>query len=172
MIHRSWMVAAPVAAAVAGVALLSGTGTSAAPPDQHRATQTIELTAQRSVFSLSDTPVPGASFVGGGMLSDASGEVGRGFSHCGVVDVRAALPAPEAHVTAQCTSTFVLRDGELHLSSLRVYDPLGAGFKESKLAVTGGTGAYATARGEGVATRTATTPTVTYTWKLTVTTDG
>lgn len=113
---------------------------------------TVEVRAKRSVMSAPATPTVGLGFVAGGGLFDAGGNtrVGEGYSHCGVVAVSVAVP-PE--VTAQCTSTFRLQDGELHLATLRRYKTIAAGFEDASVAVVGGTGAFANARGEGKVTR-------------------
>ncbi|WP_434447048.1 allene oxide cyclase barrel-like domain-containing protein [Lentzea sp. E54] len=113
---------------------------------------TVEVTAKRGLMSAPANIAVGGGFVAGGELLDGQGraKVGDGFSHCGVVAVSLAIP-PE--VTAHCTSVFRLTDGELHLSGMRTYKSIATGFGDANLAITGGTGAYANARGEGKATR-------------------
>ncbi|MFC6087918.1 allene oxide cyclase barrel-like domain-containing protein [Saccharothrix lopnurensis] len=113
---------------------------------------TVEVVTRRNLMSAPVTPAVGSGFVSGGDLFDAGGDdrVGEGFSHCGVLAVTTGLPPS---VTAHCTSTFRLPDGELHLSGLRDYRSIAGGFEDTAVAVVGGTGAYANARGEGRATR-------------------
>ncbi|MBB5959677.1 hypothetical protein FHS29_006298 [Saccharothrix tamanrassetensis] len=113
---------------------------------------TVELTAKRTLMSAPANISVGGGFVSGGELMDGQGgaKVGEGFSHCGVLAVSVTVP-PE--VTAHCTSTFRLADGDLHLSSLRAYKSMAGGFGDTTMAVIGGTGKYAGARGEGKATR-------------------
>ncbi|TWP50710.1 hypothetical protein FKR81_19060 [Lentzea tibetensis] len=111
----------------------------------------LELFAKRSVLSLPAVPALGVGFVGGGELLDTSGaKVGDGFSHCGIVQITVDLPPA---VVAHCTSTYRFSDGELHLSSLRTYRPLALAFDDCPVAVIGGTGAYANARGDGKFTK-------------------
>lgn len=130
---------------------------------------TIEVVAKRSVMSAPAAPTVGLGFVGGGELFDASGNnrVGEGYSHCGVVKVTTTVP-PE--VTTHCTSTFSLADGQLHFSGMRTYKSIAAGFTDATLAVVGGTGAYANARGEGKAVRSDSSD-VAYKFTFTVVTD-
>jgi hypothetical protein len=117
-----------------------------------RRESTVEVTAKRTLMSAGATIAVGGGFVSGGQLFDGKGraQVGDGFSHCGVVSVSVAVP-PE--VTTHCTSTFRLKDGELDLSGIRTYKTIAAGFGDTTMAVIGGTGAYANARGEGKVTR-------------------
>lgn len=112
---------------------------------------TVEVVSRRTLMSAPAAPSVGNGFVSGGMLMDVGGaRVGEGYSHCGVVAVSVAVP-PE--VTAHCTSAFRLRDGELHFSGVRVYPSIAGGFSDTVVAVTGGTGVYAGARGEGTVSR-------------------
>lgn len=112
---------------------------------------TVEVLTKRTLMSAPAAPTVGLGFVSGGDLLKADGaRIGEGYSHCGVVAVSAAVP-PE--VTAHCTSTFRLTDGELHLSGLREYKSIESGFEDTVVAVVGGTGAYSTARGQGKVTR-------------------
>lgn len=154
---------------VAALSMVASGGAPAVAAPQDRAAQTITLVATRSVFSVPGTPSVGASFIGGGELTDTSGaHLGQGYSTCSIAAVEVSVPPS---FTALCTSVYRLPDGQLHLSSLRSYDPLGAGFGSTDVAVTGGTGAYATARGSGTATRVGTSP-VSYRFTLNVVTDS
>jgi hypothetical protein len=125
--------------------------------DQVRAEETtreatVEVLTKRTLMSAPVAPSVGLGFVSGGELLQADGttRIGDGYSHCAAIAVSAAVP-PE--VTAHCTSTFRLPDGELHLSGMRKYKSIAAGFEDTSVAITGGTGAYANARGEGKVTR-------------------
>lgn len=115
--------------------------------------KTVEVVAKRTLMSAPASPSVGLGFIAGGELSDGQGhaQVGDGYSHCGVVSVSVAVPPA---VTTHCTSVFRLQDGELHLSGMRTYKSIAAGFDDATVAVVGGTGAYANARGEGEVTRT------------------
>ncbi|MFC4852973.1 allene oxide cyclase barrel-like domain-containing protein [Actinophytocola glycyrrhizae] len=151
-------------------ALLSAGAVSAGAAGGPRA-DTVEVVAKRTLMSASANPAVGSGFVAGGDLLDEQGraKVGEGFSHCGVVSV--SLTVPPA-VTAHCTSVFRLKDGELHLSGLRTYKALATGFDDTALAVVGGTGAYANARGDGKVTRTSGhAADVSYRFTFTVVTD-
>jgi hypothetical protein len=113
---------------------------------------TVEVVSKRTLMSAPAAPTVGGGFVAGGDLftPDGATRVGDGFSHCGVVSVSVEVPPV---VTAHCTSTFRLKDGEVHLSSMRTYKSIASGFNDMTMAVVGGTGAYANARGEAKATR-------------------
>ncbi|WP_329792040.1 hypothetical protein V1227_08955 [Lentzea sp. DG1S-22] len=132
------------------VLALAGTLVGADQVDQRQTT--IELTSKRTLMSAPVNIAVGGGFVSGGELSDGQGraKVGNGFSHCGVLSVSVAVPPA---VTAHCTSTFRLQDGELHLSGLRDYRSIAEGFENTTMAVIGGTGKYSNARGEAKVTR-------------------
>ncbi|GAA3464826.1 hypothetical protein ACFFSW_22225 [Saccharothrix longispora] len=130
---------------------------------------TVEVLSKRTLMSAAVNPVVGSGFVSGGELFDAQGaRVGDGFSHCGVVAVSVAVPPA---VTTHCTSVFRLGDEELHLSGRRHYRSIAAGFDDTAVAVTGGTGAYANARGEGRAVRAGSGAEVGYRFTFTLVTD-
>ncbi|MCG8925526.1 hypothetical protein [Lentzea sp. CC55] len=132
------------------VLALAGTLVGADQVDQRQTT--IELTSKRTLMSAPVNIAVGGGFVSGGELADGQGraKVGNGFSHCGVLSVSVAVPPA---VTAHCTSTFRLQDGELHLSGLRDYKSIAEGFENTTMAVIGGTGQYSEARGEAKVTR-------------------
>lgn len=112
---------------------------------------TLDLFAKRSVLSLPAVPTVGGGFVGGGELLDAQGaKVGDGHSYCGIVHITTDLPPA---VLAQCNTVYRMKDGELHLSSLRTYRPLAMAFDDCPVAVLGGTGAYANKTGDGKITK-------------------
>lgn len=139
-----------LAAVLLGVAAGSVLTASAAGPAEPRAP--LEIVAKRSVFTLPQTPAVGLDFVGGGDLFDAAGStrLGEGYSHCTIVKLGTEVPPV---ITAHCTSTFELSDGQIHLSSLRNYTIADNGFKDTTMAIVGGTGSYATARGGAKTTR-------------------
>ncbi|MFE9746725.1 hypothetical protein ACFYOT_17625 [Saccharothrix saharensis] len=120
--------------------------------EEPTAEATVEVLTARTLISAPAAPAVGLGFVSGGTLlqPDGTTRIGEGYSHCGVIAVSAAVP-PE--VTAHCTSAFRLPDGEIHFSGLRQYKSIEAGFEDTTVAITGGTGAYATARGEGKVAR-------------------
>ncbi|SES14376.1 hypothetical protein SAMN05216188_12323 [Lentzea xinjiangensis] len=144
------MAVQPWVAVVALTGALVGADQVAAGQDR---AATVEVTAKRGLMSAPVNIAVGQGFVSGGELFGGQGgaKVGDGFSHCGVVSVSVAVP-PE--VTAHCTSVFRLADGELHLSGMRTYKSIATGFGDTTMAIIGGTGAYADARGEGKVTRT------------------
>jgi hypothetical protein len=152
------------------LALASGLAGGLLSADRVRAdAATVEVVAKRGLMSSPVAPSFGVGFVSGGNLftPDGNTRVGEGFSHCGVLSVSAAVPPA---LTTHCTSTFRLADGELHLSGLRTYKSIAAGFGDATLAIVGGTGAYANARGEGRAVR-SDSPDVAYRFTFTVVTD-
>jgi hypothetical protein len=155
-----------VVLALAGGTLV-GAGQAGDQQVGDRSVRTVEVTAKRTLLSAAASPAVGGGFVSGGELYDAQGraKVGEGFSHCGVVSVSVAVPPA---VTTHCTSVFRLADGELHLSGMRTYKTLAAGFDDTAVAVTGGTGKYANVRGEGKVTRAASRAEVTYRYAFTL----
>ncbi|MFL6121149.1 allene oxide cyclase barrel-like domain-containing protein [Actinophytocola sp.] len=126
-----------------------------------REAQTLEVTAKRTLMSAPANIAVGGGFVSGGELYDGAGrtKLGEGYSHCGVVSVSVAVPPA---VTTHCTSVFRLPDGQLQLAGLRTYKSIAGGFDDTTMAVTGGTGKYAGARGEAKVTRAASRAEVTY----------
>jgi hypothetical protein len=134
------------------LALVGGlVGADQVRAEESPARSTVEVLTKRTIMSAPATPTVGLGFVSGGELLTPDGtRIGEGYSHCGVIAVSAAVP-PE--VTAHCTSTFRLPDGELHLSGLRRYKSIESGFEDTVVAVVGGTGAYSGARGQGKVTR-------------------
>ena len=152
------------------LALTGGTLVGAGQVSDQRSgpsVRTVEVTAKRTLMSAPVNIAVGGGFVSGGELSDAQGraKVGEGYSHCGVLSVSATVPPT---LTTHCTSVFRLADGELHLSGLRTYKSVDAGFEDATVAVTGGTGRYANVRGEGKATRAASKANVTYHYTFTL----
>ncbi|WP_033442404.1 allene oxide cyclase barrel-like domain-containing protein [Saccharothrix sp. NRRL B-16314] len=130
---------------------------------------TIEVVAKRGLMSAPAAPGVGGGFVAGGELftPDGATKAGDGYSHCGVLSVSVDVPPA---VTAHCTSTYRLADGELHLSSMRTYKSIALGFEDTTMAILGGTGAYSDARGEAKVTRSSSSD-VAYRFVFTVT-DG
>lgn len=88
-------------------------------------------------------PSTGDLIVSAGTVADASGtRLGTTHMSCVVTDPRGAIRRSILH----CTGTYRLRDGTV---SFTVTDALAAG-RTVTAAITGGTGAYAGARGEAV----------------------
>ena len=149
------------------LALVGGlVGADQARAEEPSTEATVEVLTKRTLISAPATPTVGLGFVSGGELLQADGttRIGEGHSHCGVIAVSTAVP-PE--VTAYCATTFRLPDGEIHLAGTRKYKSIAAGFEDMSVAVTGGTGAYAHARGEGKVTRSG-SPDVGYRFVLTI----
>jgi hypothetical protein len=109
-------------------------------------------TLQKStvVYVREDVPRHGTRFVGRGPLLDESGtdRIGTGYFDC-VVQQNVGVFFD--HGLFVCDAVFKLADGEIMVTGL---DP--GGISESTIAVTGGTGAYSTARGDGTWTDTET----------------
>lgn len=144
---RRWVVAAALVTGVCATAVTASAAPQQSPP---RAAAPMQVVAKRGAFSLTGVPAVGVGFIAGGDLYDAGGanKIGQGYSHCGITSVTLT---PLSY-SAQCTTVFVLPDGQIHMSSLRTYGL--NGFNDSKFAITGGTDKYATARGDASATLT------------------
>lgn len=153
----------PLTSPWAALALAAGTlfAGVVAPDREVEPAVVVEVVAKRGVFSLPAAPTVGTGFIGGGELfaRDGTTRIGEGYSHCGVVKLGTEVPPV---VTAHCTSAFRLEGGELHLSSLRTYRTAGTGFEDTSLAIVGGTGEYANARGDGRSVRDVAQTDVTY----------
>lgn len=119
--------------------------------------QSVEFVVRRTVLTVPDVPTVGTTFIAGGDLFDSTDttRVGEAFSQCMVVEVGTEV---QPRFTASCSTVFRLIEGDLFLSSLREYSPGRAGFAGADVAVIGGTGEYATAQGDGTATRLDETP--------------
>lgn len=132
---------AATAAAAGAVAIVVAPGQAQTPGER-----TLALTARTTSVHVADLAPrgrvsPGDILVGTNRLTDASGaSVGVGYLHCGVT--KAARGFQRA--TFQCSGTQRLGDGTLTFSLL---GRLGAD-RVITAAITGGTGAYAGARGE------------------------
>jgi len=141
------------AAVVTALALVAVPVLSA--PVRSASEETVKLVAQRAHTSLGTSlPVSLTTFVVGGPLLDATDgrRVGEGKTVCTFTDVRPFVVPPEA--SADCRSVYTLARGQVHLSSSRVYyvDFSGVHYRETKLAITGGTDDYRTARGDATGT--------------------
>jgi len=150
---KPWLVLV-LAGTLASAGAVSADAVSGDPVDSVGSeVRTVEVIAKRKLMSAPATPSVGAGFVAGGELVDGQGQtrVGEGYSHCGVVSVSVDVPPA---VTTHCTSVFQLRGGELHLSGMRTYDSIALGFANTTVAIVGGTGEYANARGDGEVMRT------------------
>jgi hypothetical protein len=126
-------------------------------------TTELKIVSKRAFITLPDVPTLGLTFVVGGSLSDTSGKpIGDGFSHCTL-----AKAEPDG-LTGVCGNVFRLANGDLHFESVRKYPTTLAGeWQTATIAITGGTGAYRLARGDGTATLTdAATHTHTWTFEI------
>ncbi|GAB7180570.1 hypothetical protein ATKI12_0401 [Kitasatospora sp. Ki12] len=132
------LVAASLAAAAIGLAAV---GTADADTPQRGRVEVLELKVQNDQYEVLDLGAAGPSL---GDLDVYSGysvkdgrNVGRGGGSCQVVQVHGA------EITKQCLITMEVEGGSLTMQALwttGASDPL-------DMAVTGGTGAYAAARG-------------------------
>jgi hypothetical protein len=140
--------------AVAAVLALSAL--SSASARQPSATEVVlKLIAKReSAMNLGAIPTTILTFVVAGPLLDAADpgkKLGSGKAVCTFTD----FSPLELKASADCRSVYTIDGkGEIHMSSSRVYalDVSGIHYNETKLAVTGGTGAYRTARGDASGT--------------------
>jgi hypothetical protein len=136
--RRAAMMAVPAAAA-GSVAV--ATSSQASPGDQ-----VISFTAKRSKDTLPVSPPLGAPFIIYYTLLDPTGgSVGDGSLFGMVVDIVVDVPPK---IVVQTKSIFRLPGGEIHVSGMEIRKVPDPGVKRP-IAVVGGTGIYATARGEG-----------------------
>ncbi|MCE7011235.1 hypothetical protein LWC34_51775 [Kibdelosporangium philippinense] len=106
----------------------------------------VEFTAVRAKNTLPLSPPLGAPFIIYLALRDATGaSIGDGSFFGMVVDVTVDIP-PKIVVSAK--AIFRLPTGEVHASSMQLWKVPEGGVKHP-MAIVGGTGAYASARGEG-----------------------
>ena len=126
-----------IGAAVALLLALIGGTAWATTADRDR-TRTIKLDVEFSPFFLADIGDQGPSLGDATIFSDkllqGGKQVGQQGGSCTIVDVQNA--------GVNCVGTVKLRDGQLTYQGLVSSDPT------KELVVTGGTGAYAAARGE------------------------
>lgn len=149
--HRLAALAAGVLAGLSLTLIASSSPSGAEADDLGGRTDTLEIIGKRGVSTLPDLPAPGLGFIVGGELTSPSGaKLGEGYSGCSIVKLGVEVPPT---FTSQCTTTFVLGEDELHMSSLREYKPGTSGFEKTKLAIVGGTGKYAGATGDGEGVR-------------------
>jgi hypothetical protein len=141
-------------ASVVLLAVLLGPGTAGPANansddrDRGRRPQVIQLVERIHDFTFQDAAPPGPSLgdrlVFTSDLFDEDGNnVGRDAADCVIVRIDPTAP-PERQQIVQCTITVELRDGQITVQGM-------AQGTESFFAVTGGTGAYRTARGEAFA---------------------
>ncbi|MEV4320115.1 hypothetical protein [Actinocrispum sp. NPDC049592] len=108
--------------------------------------QVISFTAKRSKDTLPVSPPLGAPFIIYYTLLDPTGgSVGDGSLLGMVVDVVVDVPPK---IVVQTKSIFRLPGGEIHVSGMEIRKVPDPGVKRP-IAVVGGTGIYASARGEG-----------------------
>lgn len=118
-----------------------------------RAAKTISLTTTRAKNTLPLNPPLGAPFIMYLSVHDASNNVvGDGSLFGMVVDVIVAVPP---QIVVQVKVILRLPDGEIHLGNMHIRKIPDPGVKHP-VAIVGGTGAYATARGEGTLEHTTT----------------
>ena len=133
-----FLILAVVGATLVVIATVAVTGAGGVTASAGERTLTFVLKA--SGDHKVDNPPKGFSsgdlFVGGDTVYDATGKqrVGRGVGFCLLADAK--------RFRGQCTDTLVLADGQITLQGAASF----AG-KQSERAITGGTGAYAGARG-------------------------
>jgi hypothetical protein len=137
MTRRSAILALPAAAAGAGVAAAAVTA---------RTVQTVEFQATRAKNTLPLSPPVGAPFIIYLALRDPVGaSIGDGSLAGMVVDVIVDVPPK---IVVQVKVIFRLPGGEIHASGMQIRKVPEAG-KKHPLSIVGGTGIYASARGEG-----------------------
>lgn len=136
-------------AAIAVVLAASGTtaavASSSAPASSHHR-QTIHLTARQTQARLLVLAAPGHGPVGNQMLTtdDLYRQAGKAGHAAAVCQVMADLG--QAGARFQCTATVSLTEGQLTVQGLATLTETGN--QPFTLAITGGTGAYRTARGQ------------------------
>jgi hypothetical protein len=131
-------------------AILAVTGTAAAGTavavDQARSVQTVSFNSTRAKNTLPLSPPIGAPFIMYLALRDATGaSIGDGSLTGMVVDVIVDVPPK---IVVHLKLVFRLPGGEIHASSMQIRVIPEPG-KLHPMAIVGGTGIYASARGEG-----------------------
>ena len=135
-------------AGMSTVASASQHQTVANPQPQPQPSRVIRLVERATDLALIDGGAPGSSLgdrlVFSTDLFDERGRrVGRDGGDCALVRIDPAQPPEEQQIFA-CTITMELAEGQI------IFHGLAQGL-ENRFAVTGGTGAYRTARGEALA---------------------
>ena len=142
--RRSVMLAAPaISVGAVGAAAVAASAEPAAP-------SIISFTARRTKTTLPNvpavTPDLGFGFIAYLDLLDEGGKaLGDGSVRGAIVDIIVGLPPK---LVVQATAIFRLADGELHTSNMHIRTIPNPGVRHL-VAITGGTGAYRTARGSG-----------------------
>ncbi len=143
--RRSVMLAAPaVSLGVVGTAAFAATPSEAAP-------NIISFTSRRTKSTLPNVPVVtpdllGTAYIAYLDLVDESGQaLGDGSVRGAIVDIIVGIPPK---IVVQASVIFRLADGEIHASNMHIRTIPNPGVRHL-IAVTGGTGAYRTARGSG-----------------------
>jgi hypothetical protein len=139
--RRSVMLAVP--AASLGAAATVASADPLAP-------NIITFTARRLKATLPNlpavTPVLGTTFIAYlNLVDDKGNSLGDGSVNGAIVDI---IPAAPPRLVVQVNVIFRLADGEIHATNMHVRAIPNPGVKHL-IAVTGGTGAYRTARGSG-----------------------
>ena len=116
--------------------------------ERERRPEVIRLVERIHNFTFQDVGTPGPSLgdrliFTSDLFDEAGRQVGRDVADCVTVRIDPTAPPSEQQIV-QCTITVELPDGQLTLQAL-------ARGTENFFAVTGGTGAYRTARGEALA---------------------
>ena len=115
---------------------------------ERRNPEVIRLVERIHDFTFEDVGTPGPSLgdrliFTSDLFDEAGRRVGRDGADCVTVRIDPTAPLPEQQIV-QCTITVELPDGQITFQGL-------AQGTENLFAVTGGTGAYRTARGEAFA---------------------
>lgn len=134
----------------------------------------LKLIAKReSSVNLGAIPTTILTFVVAGSLLDAadlSKKMGTGKTVCTFTD----FSPLELKASADCRSVYTIDGkGEIHMSSSRLYtlDAAGIHYNETRLAVTGGTRDYRTARGDASGTFRKSAEGISYAVDIRLTTD-
>lgn len=141
-------------ALIAGAALLIVLGVAHAASmrdddqDNDRSSREIRLVERIHEFTFQDTGAPGPSLgdrliFTSDLFDEENHSVGRDGADCVVVRIDQSQPPPEQQIV-QCLISLELPEGQITFQGL-------AQGTESFFAITGGTGAFRTARGEAFA---------------------
>ncbi|UUN30761.1 hypothetical protein [Streptomyces sp. FIT100] len=143
--HSKWAMAAATALSLATLAGSASASSEAHAPDRHgyvKRTEVIRLTSTGTGTTMVDNGAPGRGIGDQIIITADLFRRGIGYGTEGAVCTRVSAD------TTHCTGTFSLRRGQVTWQHLQT-TPIGTPPSDFDLAVTGGTGAYATARGYG-----------------------
>jgi hypothetical protein len=143
------IVGAAIAAALTAAGATAAVASSATPASSHRS-QTIHLVARQTQARLLVLAAPGHGPVGNQILTTddiyrQAGKVGHDATVCQVM-----ADLGQAGARFQCVATVSLPEGQLTVQGLATLTETGN--QPFTLAITGGTGAYRTARGQAQVT--------------------